>query len=213
MNDTSVAEAKRAEAIANIRKLADWLESNADVPLPYDLAGQAQMASPSFHDGISPAEGVARVRSFAARHGVKVDESSHDRTSATVAFGRASYKLLTWHPSGRPGEPDERDAELERLRAEVAALRGDVGLDYSRADSEPDDPTPVSPARAPLHVGGLVDVTQDPGDPGKCNDCGDPLAWTGNVPQKWADRAGNRRIHAWNGRLGLPERPYDHEAR
>jgi hypothetical protein len=56
----------------------------------------------------------------------------------------------------------EREAELATLRAEVAALRAaaaltpdadPTGLDYTRADSDEDDPTPVSPARVPLHVG------------------------------------------------------------
>jgi hypothetical protein len=40
--------------------------------------------------------------------------------------------------------------------------------------------------------------------PGHCADCGDPLAWVG-LP-------GSNRIHAWPGRLGLPERPYNHPA-
>lgn len=40
------------------------------------------------------------------------------------------------------------------------------GLSYSRAVDEPDDPTPVSPARVPLHTGamtdcGLVDESDD----------------------------------------------------
>jgi hypothetical protein len=43
-----------------------------------------------------------------------------------------------------------------------------TGLAYTRADDEPDDPTPVSPARVPLHTGGmtdggLVDETATPG--------------------------------------------------
>jgi hypothetical protein len=32
----------------------------------------------------------------------------------------------------------------------------DMGLAYSRADSDADDPTPVSPARVPLHTGSVV---------------------------------------------------------
>lgn len=43
-----------------------------------------------------------------------------------------------------------------------------------------------------------------PTDPGYCASCGDPLAWTG--------APGSRRVHAWSGRLGLPERPYGHAA-
>ncbi|WP_038842000.1 hypothetical protein [Salinispora arenicola] len=47
-------------------------------------------------------------------------------------------------------------------------------------------------------------VRFDAGDPGRCATCGDPLAWVGNP--------GSDRIHAWSGRLGLPERPYNHDA-
>jgi hypothetical protein len=43
-----------------------------------------------------------------------------------------------------------------------------------------------------------------PSGPGHCAICGDPLAWTGEP--------GSERIHAWTGRVGLPERPYDHLA-
>lgn len=63
----------------------------------------------------------------------------------------------------------EREAELKKARARVAELRaarGPVGLktdaaglDYTRADTE-DDPTPVSPARVPLHTGSVVNGDQ-----------------------------------------------------
>jgi hypothetical protein len=32
-----------------------------------------------------------------------------------------------------------------------------LGFAYTRADSDADDPTPVSPARVPLHTGSVVD--------------------------------------------------------
>jgi hypothetical protein len=59
----------------------------------------------------------------------------------------------------------EREAEVAKMRADVEALRAsrsphgadETGLNYTRADSEPDDPTPVSPARVPLHTGSVVD--------------------------------------------------------
>jgi hypothetical protein len=41
---------------------------------------------------------------------------------------------------------------------EVGVIPADpIGLDYSRADDAPDDPTPVSPARVPLHTGAMTD--------------------------------------------------------
>jgi hypothetical protein len=43
-----------------------------------------------------------------------------------------------------------------------------------------------------------------PAQPGRCATCGDPLAWA-----SWTSPD---RVHAWSGRLGLPERPYDHAA-
>lgn len=52
-----------------------------------------------------------------------------------------------------PGPPDARDVELERLRAEVAELRG---LGHSRDVA--DDPTPVSPARRQLHTGAVTEA-------------------------------------------------------
>lgn len=62
-------------------------------------------------------------------------------------------------------DPDE---EIARLRAENEALRADLdrahevaladptGLTYGRGD-EGGDPRPVSPARVPLHTGGMTD--------------------------------------------------------
>ena len=57
---------------------------------------------------------------------------------------------------------DAREVELKELRQRVAELEAttdpdSTGLAYTRADSEPDDPTPVSPARVPLHTGSVVD--------------------------------------------------------
>lgn len=64
-------------------------------------------------------------------------------------------------------------ADHIKFQAEKAAR--EAGLDYSRADSEPDDPTPVSPARAPLHVGvvedgGLVEVATEAYQTARCGD-------------------------------------------
>jgi len=112
------------------------------------------------------AASLAEVREIADELGVKTDEHLDDRTRLVFKVGRVEYELLTWHPDGRPGEPDERDAKIEQLTAELAALRAAAalqpdadpsGLGYSR---EADDPTPVSPARVPLHTGGVVDGGQ-----------------------------------------------------
>jgi len=44
------------------------------------------------------------------------------------------------------------DAEIP-----LEAVADFTGLTYTRADSEPDDPTPVSPARGPLRTGSVGD--------------------------------------------------------
>lgn len=67
-----------------------------------------------------------------------------------------------------PAEQSERGLTMawqaytpKKAEPESATLKTDAsGMDYTRADSEPDDPTPVSPARVPLHTGGVVDGGQ-----------------------------------------------------
>lgn len=62
----------------------------------------------------------------------------------------------------------EREAELAKMRAEVDALRAarsplaadPSGLAYTRADSDGDDPMPVSRARVPLRTGFVVNGDQ-----------------------------------------------------
>jgi hypothetical protein len=58
----------------------------------------------------------------------------------------------------------ERILRVARAAEQVDSEPADTGLSYSRADDEPDDPTPISPARVPLHTGamtdhGLVEIT------------------------------------------------------
>lgn len=59
-------------------------------------------------------------------------------------------------------EAADKDAELRELRRRIAELEASTdrpdptGLGYSRADSDEDDPTPVSPARG-LHAGAVTD--------------------------------------------------------
>lgn len=67
---------------------------------------------------------------------------------------RADWVLVVHrYDDGRPdGETFLADADIP-----VEPVADETGLTYTRADTEPDDPTPVSPARVPLHTGAVVD--------------------------------------------------------
>jgi hypothetical protein len=242
------ASAERAQKIAEIRQLADFLEANPWLPVPYRTHSYEHLSAPE--DVPSEAAGVAKVREVAERLGLKADEHLDDRTEVTIEFGKSDFQLVAWHKDGRPAEPapdfvdgpcldqDCPNASWPHLAssdlAELApepgghAYRGDgvsgcdallagkircgagrslhpephpswpaeselkpweslapqaeriaesmkpidpdssmeahydaeadaLGLAYSRADDEPDDPTPVSPARVPLHTGAVTD--------------------------------------------------------
>lgn len=164
MNTETVPDKKRAEQIAAIREMADWLEARPWLPMATYFRASEQLNG----HGSTPDEQrelLATMQELADKLGRKLDESLPDRTRLTARVGPLEYDVLVWHENGRPDRFDERDAELARLRAEVAALRGEVGLDYSREVEPADDPTPVSPARggAPHVVAmtnvGLVDET------------------------------------------------------
>lgn len=90
-----------------------------------------------------------------------VGERVVDRRGALQAGSPAIYYASRYATKSRftvqCSVRDNRDAELERLRAKVAELEAAQGLDYSRTDGEPDDPTPVSPAGVPLHTGAVTD--------------------------------------------------------
>jgi len=103
--------ARRAESIADIRRFADWMEANPWVMLPHGVRAWQQIASPAFSDGISPAEGLAKVRELAAKLGVEADESADDRTEVEFRIGMVEYQLLTWHKDGRPAELSPETAE------------------------------------------------------------------------------------------------------
>lgn len=91
-------QAERAKRIADIRQLADWLESHPYVPMPW-----ATEACEHLNDG-SAAEALAKVREVAAELGVKTGETLDDRTEFRVHFGHASYHLVAWHKDGRPAD-------------------------------------------------------------------------------------------------------------
>jgi hypothetical protein len=152
------------EFAAGLRQFADWLEERLWLPTrrPGSDYQQPARIQIDLHEHMD----FEKVRDIADRLGVKTDERLDDRTSVEVRVGSVDYEVIAWHRGGRP---DEREAEIEKLRARIAELEAttDTGHGFSR---EADDPTPVSPARVPLHTGSVVEgdeLVVDPADP-KC---------------------------------------------
>jgi hypothetical protein len=165
--------AARAKGVADLRAFADFLECNPWAPMPFENA-QANIE-------------FDRVRDYAEKVGVKVDEHLDDRTQVFHRFGGFEYRVIAWHPGGRPTEPkpephpswptaselkpwESLAPEGDRVAAAIKPIDPDssmeahydaeadpTGLAYTRVDDGADDPTPVSPARVPLHTGGMTD--------------------------------------------------------
>lgn len=95
--------AERAQQIADMRRLVDWLEQHPELPLD-DFSANMHLSAP--HDG-SVLENLAVLRAVAAELGVEVDEKLADRTRVEVKFGDSCYYLLAWHKDGRPAESVE----------------------------------------------------------------------------------------------------------
>jgi len=90
------AAAERAQRIADIRRLADLLEGNPDVPMS---------DYPHWQINLHGADDVARVRTLAAKHGAGVVETAA-RTEVTLRVGDFEYCVIAWHKDGRPAEPE-----------------------------------------------------------------------------------------------------------
>jgi hypothetical protein len=145
------SQAERAQRIADIRKLADWLEERPWMPL-LDLDVNRHLYG---------LDGYRTVVEMAERLGVPLEKTLDDRTRLVFRKGPLTFTLLVWHKDGRPAEP-----------APAAVEDDPTGLNYTRAETDEDDPTPVSPARG-LHIGavtegGLVDETPAEAAPGDC---------------------------------------------
>jgi hypothetical protein len=175
------AGAERAQKIDDIHALADWLKANPDAPMPYSVQATEHWNE---HPGDpTPSAAIATVRNLGQMYGVKLDEHLDDRTRFIVPFGTASYELVVWHKDGRPAEreasactcplgpEDAHFADCPWYQGPICTperrldhghtiacgpMADPRGLAYTRADSEADDPTPVSPARVPMHTGGMT---------------------------------------------------------
>jgi hypothetical protein len=69
-------------------------------------------------------------------------------------LGGEPWVFVIYIPEG--GVPGA-DYFLAERPIPLAFTAADMGFSYTRADSDDDDPTPISPARVPLHTGSVVD--------------------------------------------------------
>jgi hypothetical protein len=121
---------RRVQLVERLRSLADLIERH-QLPLA------EHWSHLDFH--FDNAESIAEV---AAKLGVSVAIDSAGRNSVIWNDERLDGPLkVEWFTYVHDAEP------------EPEAAADPTGLGYSR---EADDPTPVSPARVPLHTGGMV---------------------------------------------------------
>jgi hypothetical protein len=149
-----------ADAAAELHKLSDGMLDLVGEP----AAGGITLAiQPRGADGFGRSTVKGRPGTIAAVDAVayallgkpSADQRMHDGTFHRSAYGTRGPVTVQIYTS--VADPDAVDPEMElaRLRAENERLRGALGgLAYSR---EPDDPTPVSPARVPAHTGGMTE--------------------------------------------------------
>jgi len=97
---------RRAELIADLRRLADWLEANPEVPVgPYPYVELAH-----YPDREGDGASFAEVDRIAALIGVEVEVSGREgHRSARKVLGRASYRAVA--------VPDRAMAEHEALQS------------------------------------------------------------------------------------------------
>jgi hypothetical protein len=191
--------AARAQKIADIRALADWLEATPSAPIPNSLDASAHLDE-RHPSGPSVADSLAKVRALGDLIGAEPETRLNDRTVVRKLFGSFVYSAIAWHKDGRPAEP-EPEPEDERCQGcgepmrliglgyvghipgEICAPAEDLaadptGLAYTRADDEPDDPTPVSPARVPMHTGAMTDGGLVDETPARLTHFSERATWT-----------------------------------
>lgn len=98
------ASAERVNRIADIRRLATWLEDNPWAPMPSSFDASVHLDERHL-GGPSEAESYAKVCEISERLGIEPEERLADRTVLRVPFGRVEYSVIAWHPDGRPGDP------------------------------------------------------------------------------------------------------------
>jgi len=178
--------AKRAQKIADIRTYADWLEANPSEPLGYGFGGQADVPGENTAEAVAKVrEFAARygadVRELDACTSARLHFGSVEHV--VIAWHREG------RPTESAPEPAEHqevrgwkgdvvdgygvecacgvtyngfDTPAEASKFLAQHIADPTGQDYGRNDTaEADDPTPVSPARVPLHTGEMVGTARD----------------------------------------------------
>jgi hypothetical protein len=162
---------------AELRRIADALDTlpPGDEP-PYTTV--SFLPAPT---GASPEEKIAAVDAVALAVLGKPGELAQYGSDSWFHIVRRTTNNVHLTVQESVPAPKARDAELDRLRARIAELEAttdrpaaglpvlsavlpsathDLGFGYSR-EVEPDDPTPVSPDRAPAHIGDVVGLVDD----------------------------------------------------
>ena len=158
-DDDSTAVAVDALGLALVGRRGEVRPmSNGDYH--YDMGGQVQSGPISFSIYQSVSAEWAVKREAAAVLAER--EAELEKLRAEVAELRAAAA-----PIAKPGfvdgpceDPDCPNASWPHFASSDLAAPDPSGMSYTRADTDADDPTPVSPARVPLHTGGVVDGGQ-----------------------------------------------------
>lgn len=149
---------ERAEAIAGMREMADWLESNPDVPLDrYVFSGQLHVGNQRNVRGKDEAAMFAELARIAAAMGVEPDlrdepGASHPHATKTFRGGVKYHAVYVTEAYRRGHKPAAEDLAGEG--GEVAAPAGVSGAATAQtAAAEPaPDASGDGPAVAPDEV-------------------------------------------------------------
>lgn len=145
---------------AELRRIADAIE---DLELTREVPYVTISFLPGAHDATDEQKIADVDRVASAILGCAGQHVKHGRNSwyHLVQAERAGVQISVQESITAP--PDERDAELARLRTEVAELRGKTpdasGFGYSRADDNgpAEDMTLTQPGRIEPHNGGMTE--------------------------------------------------------
>jgi len=128
-------------------RLSDGLHALADLYQAHELP----LPKYALQINLRPKD-IDELRVIAEKLDLKIDADTYGQSTTYCIEWPAGHKSyedgvhVSWNVSVAVEKP-----------AEPEPTKDPSGLGYTRADTDADDPTPVSPARVPLHTGGVVD--------------------------------------------------------